>query len=173
LYYYDITGPQYKADLHLSARLGFRSILSAGADISAQDVDTAKGKNKAIMAYGHDNALLLSHVRSSARAIAPLDLHVDRRLLEEMRVNETILCIPLLPILSSYGTVRSKRIYQARLLVDNARSRRIPMAIITLATKSEYLCSAMQLLMLARMLDLSDAEAKEALSVAGNVVVTS
>ena len=148
----------------LEKALGFRSVLIP-ANGFAQNVDNGKGKTGINLAFGQDNGLLLPHVRSGTRAVAPLDLHVDRRLLEEMKANGTILCVPMFPILSSYGIGRSRKIYQVRLLVDNARSRRIPTAFITLAPRAEYMCSRMQLQELAKMMGMTDQESRDSISI--------
>jgi hypothetical protein len=163
LKYYDIAGPSCVVEKVLAERLGFKHIFVLGKETASQDTETGKGKTGVSLAYGKNNQLLLSHSKGGTRAVAPLDFHTDRRLLEALRSNETTLCVPLFPILSTYGIERSRRIYMARALVDNALSRRIETTIISMAPKPEYLCSSQQLLELGRMLDLPEETVKRGL----------
>jgi hypothetical protein len=164
LNYYDIAGPSCVVDAALSRRLGFKKIFVIGTDTTAQDTDAGKGKTGVSLAYGKNNQLLLSHSKGGTAAVAQSDFHIDKRLLESLRSNSATLCIPLFPILSTYGIERSRRIYMARGLVDNALSRRISTTLISMAPKQEYLCSSGQLIELGRMLDMPEEAVKEGLA---------
>jgi RNase P/RNase MRP subunit p30 len=86
-------------------------------------------------------------------AIVFSNLRLDKKAMENMREQDVALCIPLSTITSTYSLQRSKTLYWMNRLFRYAKSIRLNVSFATLARSSTHLCSCIQLVELAKLLD--------------------
>ena len=148
--FYDITGVGFKIPENLHKALGFARIAIPPTDLSVVNIDTEKSHGARVV-YGSRRERLLENVRRGAIAVAITDFYVDKKLLEAMKINDTILLIPLNSITAVEGGERSRNAYRAASLIKHARSLDLRLSFATMAASADQLLSYPQMVEVARM----------------------
>ena len=103
-------------------------------------------------------------MKNGASAVAITDSYIDRKLMDTIKENKCILCMPLGTITASYGVERARNIYRMRKLFADARKRGIEVCFISMAKTPQFLNSYMQLIELAKLLGADERYARYSIS---------
>ncbi|MGC9190828.1 MAG: hypothetical protein ACP5FR_02860 [Candidatus Micrarchaeia archaeon] len=144
--------------------LGFRKIFVAGKDFKLVDMDLGKEDPKNSIAMGKTSLGLLKASRRFAKGIIPVEIDVDKRVVESIKENESMLLIPLNRIVSTYGIVRARNIKIASKVLEYALKRRVSVGFITMASSETQLMSFMQLIELAKLIGAPEDVARAGIS---------
>ncbi len=125
----------------LADRLGFEEILVFD--------ESMRESSRVGMA---SDAGILQKVRSGGIGVISDDYSIDGKLMAEMKENGTALYLALGRITNTYGLRRSRGIYLARRAFRYARQRRIDVGFITFAETAGQMCSAIQMIELAKLI---------------------
>jgi RNase P/RNase MRP subunit p30 len=107
---------------------------------------------------------LIKASRRFAKGIIPLEMEVDKRVIESIKENDSMLLIPLNHILTTYGMVRVRNIKMTSRTLEYALKRRINIGFITLASSEGQLVSYMQLIELAKLIGAPENIARSGIS---------
>ncbi len=137
-------------------RLGLSivSMAKPGVHIACADSDNYKGGM--VVAYGREPERLVRYIRNGAAAVWLSGGRPEPMLVAEMATHATMLCVPLHTITAAYGIERSRRIRHAAGMVRACMKRRLGIGFVSLASSPWQMCSAMQMLGLAMLLNGGD-----------------
>ncbi|MDE1856748.1 MAG: hypothetical protein KGH98_01545 [Candidatus Micrarchaeota archaeon] len=144
-------------------RLGFARILSAGKDFAESDIDQKRGA-VATLAIGSDESGLIEAVKRGAKAVVISDLTIGKKLIETMKANGTVLCLPMSMITETYGDRRVRNTYKMSKLFAYAKKQGLEVSVVSMAASKESMCSYMQLIQLARLIGAEERYARYSLS---------
>lgn len=159
-------------DANLVKRLGFKNIFALNKDIKAvghghenQKVDENR------IAFGMDKNQLAVLVKNGANAIAITDSYIDKKLMETIKKEKCVLCMPMSTITASYGVERSRNIYKMGKLFAYARKIGIDVCFVSMAKTPGYMNSYMQLIELAKLLGSDEQYARHSISIITKSIV--
>lgn len=132
-------------------RLGFKEILPFRSIKNSTRIGMSSDAN------------ILQKVRSGGVGVISEDYSIDGKLIAEMKANGTALYISLGRIINSYGLRRSRNIYLARRMFRYAKRKRLSMGFVTLADSDGQMCSAIQMLSLAKLIGADENVARSSL----------
>ncbi|MCW6160530.1 MAG: hypothetical protein LVQ95_05605 [Candidatus Micrarchaeales archaeon] len=163
--FYDIAADSCTFDSAFEKRLGFKRIFVVNRDIAAVGRgDENKQITERSIAFGKAEEQLLALVKNGASAVAITDSYIDRKLMESIRENKCVLCLPMSIITASYGVERARNVYRMRKLFADARKRGIDVCFASMAKTPAYLNSYMQLIELAKLVGAEERYARYSMS---------
>ncbi len=160
--FYDLVGQDCKVSEQLAMKLGFKKIFVINKEVSAAGAGVKA--SEPFIAFGKDKNQLISLIKAGANAAAITDSYIDKKLMDVMKENSCILCIPMSMVTASYGMERSRNIYKIKKLFEYAEKQRIDVAFVSMAKSEHYLNSYMQLIELAKLVGASDHYARISIS---------
>ena len=140
--------------------LGFKTIFAADREVKIAR-DPAKSPGCVYIGQG-EGAERAS--KAGAIAVVPEDYRLEPKAAAQMLDRDTILGISTYPLMSTNGIKRSKRIHFAGRMFALAEKKGIDVAFITVARSELYLCSAMQLIVLAGMIGANEDQARDSIA---------
>jgi hypothetical protein len=161
--FYDIASETCTFDGSLVKRLGFQQIFVLNKDVRAVGDGNASNKEGAI-AFGSDKNKLTALVKNGAAAVCITDFFIDRKLIEAIRDERCVLCIPMTAITASHGIERSRNIYKMSKLFTYARKHDVEVCFASMAKTPMHLNSYMQLIELAKLIGSDDKYARYSIS---------
>ncbi len=163
--FYDIVSETCTFDENLAKRLGFKKIFTLNKEIRAlgHGHENIKDTENSI-AFGKDKNQLLSLVKHGVTAVAINDSYIDKKLMETIKNEKCILCMPMSVITASYGIERSRNIYKMGKLFTYARKKGIEICFASIAGGPSGLNSYMQLIELAKLIGADEKYARHSLS---------
>ena len=163
--FYDIAADQCTFDGAFEKRLGFKRIFVINRDVAAVGHgDENRQITEKSIAFGKAKEQLLALVKNGASAVAITDSYIDRKLMEAIKDNKCVLCLPMNIITASYGVERARNIYRMRKLFADARKRGIDVCFASMAKSPAYLNSYMQLIELAKLVGADERYARYSMS---------
>ncbi|MFI5412267.1 MAG: hypothetical protein ACHQX1_00035 [Candidatus Micrarchaeales archaeon] len=145
--------------------MGFKKIFTLNKEIKAVGHGYENRKDiENSMAFGKDVNQLISLVKNGATSVAITDAYIDKKLMETIKNEKCILCMPMSIITASYGIQRSHNIYKMGKLFAYARKKGIEVCFASLAGDSSGINSYMQLIELAKLVGSDDKYARYSLS---------
>ncbi|MCL4373484.1 MAG: hypothetical protein M1360_01950 [Candidatus Marsarchaeota archaeon] len=167
--YYDIVMDSCSFPSGFEHELGFKRVFVSGRDFEPANAD--KGEDaKGRLAIGHSSKNLLHAARRFAVAVVPMNLGLDRAFIETLRENSTILIIPLsMTYGASSDFALSTNMHLASKMLAYANKRKVRVGFATMARSFEHMESYMQLIELAKLIGASEDEARQGISLAGDL----
>jgi hypothetical protein len=163
--FYDLASEGCDFDDTFAKRLGFKKVFTVNKDIKAVGHGSeANSTVNGTIAFGKDKAQLFSLVRHGARFVAITDSYIDKKLMQAIKENKCILCMPMSIITASYGTERSRNTYRMKKLFEHARKMGIEVAFVSMAKTKEFMNSYMQLIELAKLIGADERYARYSIS---------
>lgn len=163
--FYDIAADSCAFDSALEKRLGFKKIYIINKDIAAVGHgDENRQVTGRSIAFGKAEEQLLALVKNGAAAVSITDSYIDRKLMEAIRENKCLICLPMSAITASYGVERSRNIYKMKRLFAEARRRGIDVCFASMAKTPANLNSYMQLVELAKLVGADERYARHSIS---------
>ncbi len=163
--FYDIAADSCTFDGAFEKRLGFKKIFVINRDVAAVGHgDENRQITEKSIAFGKAKDQLLALVKNGASAVAITDSYIDRKLMDTIKENKCILCMPLSTITASYGVERARNIYRMRKLFADARKRGIEVCFISMARTPQFQNSYMQLIELAKLVGADERYARYSIS---------
>lgn len=152
-------------DESFAKRLGFKKIFTLNKEVRSVGHGNENDRNlERSIAFGKEKNQLLALVKHGAKAVAITDFYIDKKLMDTIKDNGCVLCIPLSIITSSYGVERSRNIARAKRLCGHARKMGIDIAFVSMAKSQLYMNSYMQIIELAKLLGIDDRYARHSVS---------
>lgn len=163
--FYDIAADSCAIDAALAKRLGFKKIFVINKDVEAVGHGSENRQiTERSIAFGKAKEQLLALVKNGASAIAITDSYIDRKLMDAIKDNGCVLCMPMSTITASYGMERARNIYKMKRLFVEARKRGIDVCFISMAKTPAYLNSYTQLIELAKLIGADERYARYSMS---------
>lgn len=163
--FYDIVSETCQVDGAMEKKLGFKKIFTINKDIRAVGRgDENRKLTERCIAFGRAKEQLLALAKNGASAVAITDSYIDRKLMEVIRENNCVLCMPMSTITASYGVERARNIYRMSRLYRDARKRGIEVCFASMAKTRLNLNSYMQLIELAKLLGADERYARYSIS---------
>ncbi len=150
LEYYDIVLSSCAYDKYTEKKLGFSKIFI---------VDPEHDKN---IIYSSDKRAMHMVKDNSVSAVICIDYEIDKKLVQLMGKNNTILCIPLPSAKQRFAL--SKDLYRLQNLFAYALKSKVRTTFISLAASQEYMCSYMQLIEFAKFVGATEDYARLCIS---------
>ncbi len=163
--FYDIVSETCTFDADFAKRLGFKQIFKLRKEI--RPVGHGYEQEKIVdnsMAFGRDKNQLISLVKNGATAVAITDSYIDKKLMDTIKQESCILCIPTCIITASYGVERSRNIYKMSRLFAYAKKQGIDVCFASIATSKAHVNSYMQLIELAKLIGADEKYARYSIS---------
>lgn len=163
--FYDIVSETCAFDEKFADMLGFNKIFTLNKEVKAvgHGYENKKSEENSI-AFGKEQGQLISLIKNGARAVAITDSYIDKKIIETIKHEKCILCIPMNTITASYGMERSHNIYKMGKLFSFARKKDIEVAFVSMAKTKAHMNSYMQLIELAKLIGSDDKYARHSLS---------
>lgn len=162
--FYDLASEGCTFDDAFARRLGFKKVFTINKDIKAVGHGSEANTAQNAIAFGKDKAQLFSLVRHGASFVAITDSYIDKKLMQGIKENKCILCMPMSIITASYGLERSRNAYRMKKLFEHARKMGIEVAFVSMAKTKEYMNSYMQLIELAKLIGADERYARYSIS---------
>jgi len=154
----------------LERALGYKKIFVAGRDFNPVNIDSSNDDPRGKVVIGSRSTNLLKAVKRLAKAVIPLDMQVDKRVIEAMKDSNSILYMQFSPITTTYGTLRSRNIYLMRRLFSYSKKKGLRIGFITLADSYLYMASYMQLKELAMLIGANEEQAMHGISTINKLI---
>ncbi|HVC58059.1 MAG TPA: hypothetical protein VND15_01120 [Candidatus Acidoferrales bacterium] len=161
----DVIYSSCDADAGFAHRLGFKHMFVLGKDIELRDVDRDKNTNASgCIVIGSNKQRLEAAVKSGALAIGITDHRIDRKLMQTMKEREVALLVSFAGIKELGGSSRQRALYLMAKLVQKATKMDIEVCFASMARSRLQMFSTMQLIEMAKLLGVEEADAKAGLS---------
>jgi hypothetical protein len=164
--FYDVAFDSCNVTKALESSLGYKRIFLSKKDIDIIDGNSKYEKddieNSIFIDFGKES--INSIIKMNPSAIVFANLRLDKKAMENMRENDVALCIPTSMITSTYALQRSKTLYWTSRLFKYAKSIKLNVSFATLAKSNIHLCSYIQLVELAKLLDDDEKYIKHCIS---------
>jgi K+ transporter len=161
--FYDLVSETCVFDDAFASRLGFKKVFRLNSDIKAAGHGSENSNVSNQIAFGRQTSQLLPLVRHGARFVAITDSYIDKQLMQSIKDNGCILCMPMSIITASYGPERSRNTYRMKRLFEHARKMGIEVGFVSMAKTKEYMNSYMQLIELAKLIGADERYARYSL----------
>ncbi len=162
--FYDLVGPGFKPDGDLAARLGYKSVFTAGNELLVIDAGKESGGHLPYVANGNNQGRLAYHAKNGAQGVMPDGFAADASLIETMRDGECIMVIAISQITQAGAESRPKMLYMAAKLFSACRKAGINVAFVSMARSRAYLESYIQMIELAKLIGADEQYARYSIS---------
>lgn len=140
-------------------KLGFKAIYAIDSDVAvARDPAKAAGAVFVGSGVGLERA-----VKAGARMVVPEDYRLEPKTIALMEDREAAIGISTYPIMASDGLRRARRLYHAGRMLTVTSKKDVDISFVTLARSELYLCSAQQLIGLAKLIGATDEQARDSI----------
>jgi len=170
--FFDIVALKEEVDLKaLGRRLGYKKIFALGKEMELCADANHPGEGKALIVKSGDEAVLVKALRNNSVIGIILDNNkASGRFIEDLRIHEKLLLIPVGPLVCPDRGDVIHSLYRAKSVLRSALMGRASVALVTLAKEKECMLSCSQMLEMAKLIGANDNVAKEMLSVLGSFV---
>lgn len=148
----------------MESALGYKRIFVANKDVRIVDDNSPKANAENAIFLDSGKGRVFQALSAGASAIAFTDMRINKKALEQMQENDVALCMPISALTSSYGFQRSRSLHMMGMLMQHAIKMEIEVSFVTLASNNANLCSAIQLIEIARLMGCDEEYARKSIS---------
>jgi hypothetical protein len=167
--FFDITDLPMPADAGLVKRLGFKKILNNKVDINI--VEKVGAETEKPFLISTSNPTMVYNLISMSNSIGVLagQNELNQKILDKIRENGRVVVFDSCHMISNQE-MRIAELHRMKGVFRLVHRSKVGSAMISLASRKEYLLSSIQLLEVAKMITGGDTEAKQMLINLGEIV---